>query len=118
MMLRDEKRVPEHSETKPISSGDDDMDQYEWQKMAPVVREKYLEIIRAMPLSKRFEIALDHSDYIRELMKTGIRMRNPGISEEDVRRELIRMTLPPDIVKNVYGWPEEADSDIGTGSCP
>ena len=89
-----------------------DMDQYEWHKMSPSVREKYLEIIRAMPLSKRFKIALDHSDYIRELMKSGIRMRNPGISEEGVRRELIRLTLPSELVKRVYGWPEETKGDI------
>ena len=85
------------------------MDQYELQRMAPVVREKYLQILRDMPLSKRLQIALEHSDYIRELMKSGIRMRNPGISEEGVRRKLIRMTLPPDILKKVYDWAEDED---------
>ena len=81
----------------------------ELQKTAPAVREKYLQILRDMPLSKRLLIAIEHSDYIRELMKAGIRMRNPGISEEGVRRKLIRMTLPPEIVKNVYDWAEDED---------
>ena len=89
-----------------------EMDEYELRKMAPAVREKYLEILRQMPLSKRLKIALDHSDYVRELMKAGIRMRDPGIGEEDVRRKLIRLTLPPEIVRKVYGWTEESDSDI------
>ena len=79
------------------------MDQYELRKMSPVVREYYLKTLREIPLSKRLRIALDHSDFIRELMKAGIRQRNPGISEEDVRWEMIRLTLPPDIVKKVYG---------------
>jgi len=79
------------------------MDQYEWQRMAPVVREKYLEILRAMPLSKRLQIAVEHSQYIRDLMRSGIRSRNPGISEEGVRKEMARLTLPPDLVKKVYG---------------
>lgn len=86
------------------------MDHYELGKMSPAVREKYLEILRGMPLSKRFKIALEHSDYIRELMKAGIRSRNPGISEEDVRREMLRLTLTPEIVKRVYGM--EAGDDV------
>ena len=80
------------------------MDQYEWRKMSPVAREKYLDILRRMPLSKRLRIAVEHSEFIHELMKAGIRGRNPGIGEEDVRREMIRLTLPPEIVKKVYGW--------------
>ena len=85
------------------------MDRYEWEKTAPAVRDKYLEILRAMPPGKRLRIALEHSDFIRGLMMAGIRMRNPGISEEDVRKHLIRLTLPPEIVKKVYGWDVEAE---------
>lgn len=80
--------------------------------MSPATRQKYLEIIRAMPLGKRLQIAIEHSDYIRELMKSGIRRRNPGITEEGVRRKLIRMTLPPDLVTKVYSWAEDVDGDI------
>ena len=80
------------------------MDQYELDKMAPRVREKYLQILRDMPPGKKLRLAIEHNDCVREFVKAGIRAQNPGISEEDVRKELIKRILPPDIVKKVYGW--------------
>lgn len=86
------------------------MDKYEWDKMQPKVREKYLEVIRSMPPAKKFRLAIEHNHSVRELAKAGIRARNPGMSEEEVRRELIKRTLPPDIVEKVYGWGDIGDS--------
>ena len=80
------------------------MDEYEWNKMPPKVREKYLEIHRNMSPGKRLRLAMQYNDTVREWVKAGIRAQNPGISDEDVRREVIRRSLPPDIVKKVYGW--------------
>ena len=80
------------------------MDQYELRKMPPRVREKYLQILRDMPPAKKLRIAIEHNDCVRAFVRAGIRAENPGISEEEVRREIIRRTLPPDIVKKVYGW--------------
>lgn len=80
------------------------MDKYEWDRMSPKVREKYLQILRDMPPGKKLRMIAEHNDAAREFMKAGMRARNPGIREEDVRKELIRLTLPPDIVKKVYGW--------------
>lgn len=80
------------------------MDDYELRKMAPRVREKYLQILRDMPPAKKLRVVLEWCDANREMMKAGIRALNPGIGEEEVRRELIRRILPPDIVKKVYGW--------------
>ena len=76
----------------------------ELDRMKPEAREKYLEVIRGMPPGKKLRIAIEHNDSVREFVKAGIRAENPGISEEDVRREIIRRTLPPDIVERVYGW--------------
>lgn len=80
------------------------MDQYEWDKMSPKTREKYLEIMRNMPPGKKMRLALEHNEAVRERVKASIRARSPGISEDEVRKELIRRILPPDIVKKVYGW--------------
>ena len=76
----------------------------ELDRMKPEAREKYIEVIRNIPPGKKLRIAIEHNDSVREFVKAGIRAENPGISEEDVRREIIRRTLPPDIVKRVYGW--------------
>lgn len=80
------------------------MDQYEWDKLSPKTREKYLEIMRNMPPGKKMRLALEHNGAVRERVKASIRARSPGISEDEVRKELIRRILPPDIVKKVYGW--------------
>jgi hypothetical protein len=76
----------------------------ELERMTPEAREKYLEIIRGIPPGKKLRLAIEHNESVREFMKAGIRARNPGISDEDIRKEIIRRTLPPEIVKKVYGW--------------
>jgi len=76
----------------------------ELDRMAPEARDKYLEIIRSIPPGKKLRIAIEHNEAVRALLRAGIRSRNPGISEEEVRREVIRRTLPPEIVEKVYGW--------------
>jgi len=77
---------------------------HEWQRMSPEARGKYLEILRRMPPGKKLKITLEYCDFIREVMAAGIRARHPGISDEEVRKEMIRRTLPPDLVRKVYGW--------------
>lgn len=80
------------------------MDQYEWDKMSPKTRDKYLEIMRNMPPGKKMRLAMERNDAVSEWVRAGIRAHNPGISEEEVRKQLIKRILPPDIVKKVYGW--------------
>lgn len=80
------------------------MDEYELNKMTPKVREKYLETMRDMPPGKIMKLALDLNEFRRDLIRTRIRAQNPGIGEEDLRKELICSILPADIVKKVYGW--------------
>jgi hypothetical protein len=76
----------------------------EIERMPPRVRRKYLEIIRAIPPGRKIEIACELSDLTRELMVGGIRARHPGISDEDVRKEIIKRNLPEDLRRRVYGW--------------
>lgn len=80
------------------------MSDAEWNKMSPATRKKYLEIIRSIPLGRRLEITAEFCDLVRETMADGIRARHPGISEEEVRREMTRRTVPEDLRKKAHGW--------------
>jgi hypothetical protein len=80
------------------------MDINEWRRMTPAMRQKYVEIVRSIPSSKKLRITMEWCDAMRAMMAAGIRAQNPGISDEDVRKEIIKRTLPPDLVKKVYGW--------------
>lgn len=80
------------------------MDKYEWDKMPPKVQEKYLEVIRNMPPAKKFRLVLEWCDANRSIMMSGIRSACPNMSEEEIRRQLIKRILPSDIVEKVYGW--------------
>ena len=70
------------------------MDGLEWGKMPADVRQEYLKIIRRIPPSKRMEAAAQLSDMVRDMMAAGIRATNPGISDEDVFKEIVKRTLP------------------------
>jgi hypothetical protein len=76
----------------------------ELDRMTPKAREKYLEIIRAIPLGRKLELTAELCDTTREWALAGIRLQHPELSEEDVRKEYIRRNLPPELRKKVYGW--------------
>lgn len=76
----------------------------ELDRMHPRVREKYLEILRSIPIGRRLEITSEFCDSIRELVADGIRHQHPDWTEADVRREILRRALPEDLRKRVYGW--------------
>jgi methionine aminopeptidase len=76
----------------------------EWDRMSDKAKAKYIEILRAIPIGRRFEITIELCNTVQELMAAGIRDMHPGISEEDVRKEIIRRTVPEDLRKKVYGW--------------
>ena len=76
----------------------------EWERMPEGVRRKYIEILRRIPPGRRFEITAELCDLVRTTMAAGIRARRPGISDEEVQREIIRRTVPEDLRKRAYGW--------------
>ena len=76
----------------------------ELDKMSPKVREKYLEIIRAIPPGRKMEITLEFCDSMRKLVAENIRFRNPKITNSELHQEIIKRMLPEDIRKKVYGW--------------
>ncbi len=76
----------------------------EWDMMTKKAREKYVQVLRSVPLGKRFEITAELCDLQRQTMAAGIRRRHPEFSEEEVRRELIKMIVPEELRKKAYGW--------------
>ena len=80
------------------------MQEPEWDRMTEKARQKYIEVLRSIPIGRRLEITAELCQYVRDLMAAGIRARNPDITDEELRREIIRRTLPPELVKKVYGW--------------
>lgn len=76
----------------------------EMHRMQPEMREKYLEIVRAIPLGRKLELTAEFCDTTREWAMAGIRAQHPDFSEEDVRREYIRRNLSPALRRKAYGW--------------
>lgn len=76
----------------------------ELDRMRPEVRERYLEIVRAIPLGRKLELTAELCDATREWAMAGIRSQHPDLDEEEIRKEYIRRNLSPALRKKVYGW--------------
>ena len=50
-----------------------------------------LRLYRSVGPERRAEIAAELSEAIRELSREGVRMRNPGLTEAEVTREVLRI---------------------------
>jgi hypothetical protein len=59
-------------------------------------------IYRAMPASRRLELALQMSDEILEVAAAGIRQRHPEYTEEEVRRTLVRLRLGEKLFREIH----------------
>jgi hypothetical protein len=53
------------------------------------------ETFRRMTPERRLGIAAEMSDEIRAIAEAGIRQRNPGYSDDQVRAALVRMLVGP-----------------------
>lgn len=62
----------------------------------PVVQRMQLEIQRSMTGEQRLLMALEMSEFARELAKAGIRKDHPQWSDAQVARELLRLAFFPD----------------------
>jgi hypothetical protein len=62
---------------------------------SPEIEEMQLQIRRAMTPEQRLLVALDLSDFCRELRKAGIRRDHPDWSERQVMIELFRLAFLP-----------------------
>ena len=54
-----------------------------------------LEILRAMSGAQRLRLAFEMSEFARKLARAGIRDEHPDWSEEQVKRELLRLSFLP-----------------------
>jgi len=75
----------------------------ELDRMTPKAREKYLEIIRAIPCGKKIEITVGFCDTVREFVMDVIRSENPAASEDFILLEFRKRILPEDLRLKVYG---------------
>ncbi len=57
----------------------------------PEARARQLHLYREAGPDRRVEIAAEMSDSLRELARAGVRQRNPGYSDREVTRELLRI---------------------------
>ena len=61
----------------------------------PAAEAVQLELLRAMSGEKRLLLAIEMSEFARELAKEGIRLQHPDWPESLVLRELIRLAFFP-----------------------
>lgn len=75
----------------------------ELDRMSEKTREKYLEIVRAIPAGKKIEITVGFCDTMREFILDVIRSEHPDAREEFILAEFRRRMLPEDLRRKVYG---------------
>jgi len=61
----------------------------------PAAREVQLKVLRAMSGEQRLLLAIEMSEFARELSRAGIRQQHPEWSEKEVIRELLRRAFFP-----------------------
>ncbi len=64
---------------------------------------------RKMHPSQRFQIAMEMSEVVRDLAKTGILKRHPGISDDELRKRLGALLLGRELSIKVNGWDPETE---------
>lgn len=62
---------------------------------SPAAEATQLEILRKMSRRERLQLALDLSEFVRELERAGIRHAHPEWTEAQITRELLRRSFVP-----------------------
>jgi hypothetical protein len=75
----------------------------------PSFEQVIIEGYRKMPPGQRLKMALEMSEAIRDLAKTGIIKRHPGISNEELRKRLGALLLGRELSIKVNGWDPETE---------
>ena len=74
----------------------------------PKALEVFYEIQRRRSMGEKLNDVFELTDMMIQLAETGVRMRNPGISEREVFLRAAALRLPRDLMIKAYGWdPEE-----------
>lgn len=58
---------------------------------SPAAHAMQIQLYRKAGPERRAEIAAELSEIIRDLSRAGVRMRNPGFTEPEVTREVVRI---------------------------
>jgi hypothetical protein len=75
----------------------------EFSDTSPEAERVQIELLRAMPEWRKFQLLDDLIVTSRELALAGLRERYPDASPEELRRRLATLLLGPDLAARVYG---------------
>lgn len=73
----------------------------------PEAQQMHFELMRQMPVWKRFALTCELIQATRKLMLADLRRRFPQAGEEELRRRLIARLLTRDEVMRAYGFDPE-----------
>ena len=76
---------------------------------SPEAEAVLLRLAREAPPARKLQIAEAMTRAVREAARAGILARHPGATEEEVRRRLAALLLPPGIAQEAYGWDPARD---------
>ncbi len=71
---------------------------------SPEAEEILLGLARSLPAARKLALAASMASALRELAAAGVRSRNPGLGEAELRRRLAAVLLPPELAAAAYGW--------------
>lgn len=69
-------------------------------------REAQWAVYRSMGPAQRFAVAVDLSEAIREVARSGIRAQHPSWGDDEVQAELERRLYGPELAAEVATWRE------------
>lgn len=75
----------------------------------PIIESILIEGYRKLSSAQRLNLALEMSDTIRALAKTGILKRHPGISDEELRKRMGAFFLGRELSIKANGWDPEKE---------
>ncbi len=67
--------------------------------------ERRSDALRALGAAGRLAAGLALCDEVRNGLFASVRARRPGLSEDDVRREVARLLLGDDLYARAFRWP-------------
>jgi hypothetical protein len=70
---------------------------------SPEAWQVFLEIQRRMSPGQRMARAIEHSNFVRSLIKAGIRRRHPEATEREVFLRFAQQTLGDELFRRAYG---------------
>lgn len=72
------------------------------EELSPKRRAVYLERLRAMPLERRLQLALDTVDRGRAFILADVRSRNPGATDRQLQRLLAERLCGPEVAARAF----------------